>query len=145
MKVIAVDFDGTLCESKWPEIGKPHWPIIHELIRRQADGDRIILWTCREGALLDEAVLWSLNHGIKFNAINSNIPERIEQYGDDPRKLSADEYWDDRAVLVSGGGSLLRAEADDCQTQAWKATTVIYAKPTVWDRFRIWLKRRSRT
>lgn len=103
MRVIAVDFDGTLCDSKWPGIGKPHWPIIHELIRRQADGDRIILWTCREGELLEEAVSWCLNHGLKFNAINSNVPERIEQYGDDPRKLSADEYWDDKAVLVSGG------------------------------------------
>lgn len=103
MKVIAVDFDGTLCESKWPGIGKPHWPIIHELIRRKADGDRIVLWTCREGKKLEEAVLWCLNHGIQFDAINSNVPSRIEQYGDDPRKLSADEYWDDKAVLVSGG------------------------------------------
>ena len=115
MKVIAVDFDGTLCESKWPEIGKPHWPIIHELIWRKADGDKIILWTCREGELLDEAVMWCLNHGIQFDAINSNVLSRIEQYGDDPRKLSADEYWDDKAVLVSGGKALLRAEANGCR------------------------------
>lgn len=141
MKVIAVDFDGTLCDEAWPGIGKPHWPIIHELTRRQAAGDRIILWTNREGKLLDEAVSWCLNHGIKFDAINSNIPERIEQYGDDPRKLSADEYWDDRAVLVSGGGTtLLQAEANGYRMQTWEATTVTYAGQTGRTRFRIWLK-----
>lgn len=101
--VIAVDFDGTLCESKWPEIGEPYWPIIHELIRRQAAGARIVLWTCRSGELLDNAVSWCLCHGIQFDAINSNVAERITQYGDDTRKVSADEYWDDRNVLESGG------------------------------------------
>ncbi len=101
MKVIAVDFDGTLCEERWPKIGRPRRRVIRELKRRQAKGDRIILWTCREGKLLDEAVLWCLERGIVFDAINGNVPERIRQYGDDPRKLSADEYWDDRAVVPS--------------------------------------------
>ncbi len=100
MKVIAVDFDGTLCESAWPEIGKANWPVINELKRRQSYGDRIILWTCRTGALLDRAIEWCCERGLSFNAINNNVPERIEQYGNSPRKVSADEYWDDRAVLV---------------------------------------------
>ena len=102
MKVIAVDFDGTLCENAWPEIGKEHWPVIRELRRRQADGDRIILWTCRTGEMLENAVEWCKIHGIRFDAINSNLPERIALYGDNPRKVSADEYWDDRAVIVNG-------------------------------------------
>lgn len=144
MKVIAVDFDGTLCDSKWPEIGKPHWPIIHELIRRKADGDKIILWTCREGERLEEAVLWCLNHGIQFDAINSNVPERIKRYGDDPRKLSADEYWDDRAVLVSGSGSLLRAEANGCRMQTRERTVLTCAKQKVWTRFWTWMKWKGR-
>lgn len=138
--VIAVDFDGTLCESKWPEIGEPYWPIIHELIRRQAAGARIILWTCREGELLGEAVIWCLNHGIKFDAINRNVAERIEQYGDDPRKVSADEYWDDRCVLVSGGKSLLQAEADCYWMQTWEATTVTCAERKESGRLGNWLK-----
>lgn len=100
MKVIAVGFDGTLCTSEWSEIGKANWPVINELKRRQAGGDRLILWTCRTGALLDRAVEWCRECGLNFNAINGNVPERIEQYGDDPRKVSADEYWDNRAVLV---------------------------------------------
>ena len=102
MKVIAVDFDGTLCDNVWPEIGKEHWPVIHELQRRQADGDRIILWTCRTGVMLENAVEWCRIHGLHFDAINSNLPERITLYGDNPRKISADEYWDDHAVIVYG-------------------------------------------
>ena len=101
--VIAVDFDGTLCESRWPEIGAPNKQVIRELIRRQADGAAIILWTCRTGELLDEALLWCRNRGIRFDAVNENLPERIETYGTETRKISADEYWDDKSVPVVGG------------------------------------------
>lgn len=106
--VIAVDFDGTLCESAWPGIGKPRQPVIRELIRRQRMGARIVLWTCRTGKLLDEAILWCLDRGIVFDAINGNVPERVRQYGDDPRKVSADEYWDDKAIPVHMGIGLCR-------------------------------------
>ena len=101
--VIAVDFDGTLCENRWPEIGEPNRQVIRELIRRQANGAAIILWTCRTGKLLDDAVLWCANHRIKIDAVNANIPERLEVYGSENRKVSADEYWDDKAVPVVGG------------------------------------------
>ena len=97
-KVIAVDFDGTLCQNNWPEIGAPNWMVIHELRMRRLNGDKAILWTCREGKLLQNALHWCEEHGIHFDAVNDNIPERIKQYGDNPRKVSADEYWDDRAV-----------------------------------------------
>ena len=138
--VIACDFDGTLCDEAWPEIGAPHWPIIHELIRRQCEGARIILWTCREGELLENAVMWCLNHGIKFDAINSNVAERIEQYGDDPRKVSADEYWDDRSVLVSGGNSLLRAEPECYWMQTWEEATLTCAGQKGKSRFGVWIR-----
>ena len=60
MSIIAVDFDGTLCESRWPQIGDAHWPILHEIIRRQAEGDKFILWTCRhtKKAATFGAVFW---------------------------------------------------------------------------------------
>lgn len=73
MKIIAVDFDGTLCEEKWPEIGSANQPIIDELIRRKENGDKLILWTCRCGSLLDAAILWCLNHGLEFDAVNDNL------------------------------------------------------------------------
>ena len=81
MKIIAVDFDGCLCESKWPNIGEPHNEVIHELIREQANGAKLILWTCREGQLLQAAVMWCLNRGLKFDAVNDNLPEMQELYG----------------------------------------------------------------
>lgn len=98
MNIIAVDFDGCLCVKKWPEIGEPIWPTIHALQKRQAEGDKIILWTCRDGEQLTEAVVWCLNHGLKFDAINDNLPENIARYGNNSRKVWASEYWDDRAV-----------------------------------------------
>lgn len=102
-KVIAVDFDGCLCVKKWPEIGAPNWDAIHALIRRKADGDKIILWTCRDGKQLEEAVLWCINHGLRFDAVNENLPENIKFFGNDCRKVWANEYWDDRAVPVVAG------------------------------------------
>ena len=96
--VIAVDFDGTLCRSEWPSIGKPNKVMIHSLIDRKKYGDKIILWTCREGKLLDEAVSWCKSFGLTFDAINENLPEYIEKYGNNPRKIHADLYIDDKSV-----------------------------------------------
>jgi len=100
-KIIAVDFDGTLCENKWPEIGEPRYSVIKRLKAEQDAGAKIILWTCRTEKLLADAVYWCALQGLKFDAINENLKSRIEQYGDDTRKVSATEYWDDRAVPIS--------------------------------------------
>lgn len=97
-KIIAVDFDGCLCEANWPNIGRPNTPIIQQLISMKNDGTKIILNTCRVGTYLDEAVEWCKSHGLLFDAVNENLPEQIAQYGADCRKISADEYWDDKAV-----------------------------------------------
>lgn len=58
----------------------------------------MILWTCRNGDLLTSAVEWCREHGLIFDAVNENLPERLEYYGSESRKISADEYWDDCAV-----------------------------------------------
>lgn len=102
-KTIAVDFDGVLCENNWPEIGAPYQDVIDALIRRQAHGDKLILWTCRSDAKLHEAINWAARRDLYFDAINANLPEMIERFGGDCRKVFADEYWDDRAVLVRDG------------------------------------------
>lgn len=102
-KIIAVDFDGTLCVNKWPEIGDQNWSVINMLKRRKAGGDRLILWTCREGEMLQAALKWCGEHGLRFDAVNNNLPERIAKYGNNPRKVSADEYWDDKAITVRQG------------------------------------------
>lgn len=97
-RVIAVDFDGTLCENKFPDIGAENKTAISELLEAQAEGAAIILWTCREGELLDKAVRWCYDRGIEFDAVNENLPQMIEKWGTNPRKLGATEFWDDRAV-----------------------------------------------
>ena len=102
-RVIAVDFDGCLCANRWPKIGEANNSAIRALIRMRKRGARLILWTCRTGALLDEAVAWCEKRGLAFDAVNGNLPERVAKYGGDTRKVSADEYWDDLAVTVRCG------------------------------------------
>ena len=99
-KVIAVDFDGTLCESQWPEIGPENYGLIEWLKECRRKGDKVILFTCREDDLLDAAVKWCAERGLRFDAVNANLPDRIERYGGDCRKISADIYLDDRAIGV---------------------------------------------
>lgn len=100
-KIIAVDFDGTLCENKWPEIGEANEDMIYYLRKRQAEGDKLILWTCRVGDMLRKAINWCYNYGLIFNAVNENLPEIIDSFGSDTRKIFANEYIDDRNRLIS--------------------------------------------
>lgn len=98
--VLAVDFDGTLCDDEYPEIGLPNEELIIRLRIAKTIGIKLILWTCREGDKLDEAVQWCKWQGLGFDAVNDNIPERKALYGNNPRKVGYDELWDDRAVPV---------------------------------------------
>lgn len=97
-KVIAIDFDGCLCEYAWPEIGAPHMEVINAALQEREKGVALILWTCRAGKRLDEAVNWCERYGLKFDAVNENLPGIITDFKVDTRKVFADEYWDDRAV-----------------------------------------------
>lgn len=100
-KAMAVDFDGCICKSRWPEIGAPNAGVIAAIKQRQREGWKVILWTCRSGELLTQALDWCRVQGLTFDAVNENLPERIKLYGGDCRKVSADEYWDDKAVEMS--------------------------------------------
>ncbi len=96
-QIIAVDFDGTLCENKWPEIGEPNTNLIGYLIEmRKSFGAKIILWTCRVGEMLDKAVNWCSEHRLEFDAVNENLPHIVERFGSDTRKIFANVYIDDR-------------------------------------------------
>ena len=98
-EVWAVDFDGTLCENWWPNIGPPNLELIALLKSAHKAGIALILWTCREGELLYNAIDWCIQQGLTFDAANENLPEVIEAYGGtNPRKISASLYLDDRAV-----------------------------------------------
>ena len=96
--IYAVDFDGTLCSYKWPDIGIPNKPLIYILAEKRKHGHSVILWTCRVGDKLKEAVDWCKEQGLEFDAINENIPEIRKKFDTDSRKIFANVYIDDRAV-----------------------------------------------
>ena len=96
--IYAVDFDGTLCESQWPGIGAPNLLLIEHLIKKRSKGAKMILWSCREGDHLQEAVDWCKQFGLEFDAVNENIPSMKEFFGNDPRKVGATVYIDDKSV-----------------------------------------------
>lgn len=99
-KIIAVDFDGCLCENKYPEIGEEHTEVLNALRQEQANGAKLILWTCREDELLHDAVKWCDERGIHFDCLNDNLLQLKEKFGSNSRKICATEYWDDRAVRM---------------------------------------------
>lgn len=100
-KIIAVDFDGCLCRNKWPDIGEPAEGVLKRIRKEKEAGAKIVLWTCRAGELLEQAVAWCAERGIAFDAVNEQIPEMKGIFGNDSRKIFAAEYWDDRAVRMS--------------------------------------------
>lgn len=102
MKAIAIDFDGCLCDNAYPAIGAPHWGVIARAKMEQEAGAGLILWTCREGQLLQEAVAACESWGLHFDAINESLPSWIAAFNNAPRKVGTSEYWDDRAVPMGG-------------------------------------------
>lgn len=104
--IYAVDFDGTLCEQRFPDIGRPNEALINWLVERRKTGDKVILWTNRVGRYLEAAVKWCNDRGLFFDAVNENIPESVEQYkdfldgGKPSPKITADIFIDDAACGV---------------------------------------------
>ncbi|WP_394906843.1 BT0820 family HAD-type phosphatase [uncultured Mesonia sp.] len=95
--IIAVDFDGTIVENKYPGIGKPKMFAFETLKKLQKKGHRLILWTYRYGRELQEAVDFCEKNGLTFYAVNQSFPE--EEYDAVvSRKINADLFIDDRNI-----------------------------------------------
>ena len=93
--IIAIDFDGTIVEHRFPSIGRTH-PLAFKVLKALQDRNhRLILWTYRSGPKLEEAVQFCRSHGIEFYAVNKNYPEE-EWDENSSRKILADMYIDDR-------------------------------------------------
>lgn len=95
---IAVDFDGTIVTHEYPKIGKPIPFAIATLKKLQEERHQLILWTAREGQLLEDAVAYCKERGLEFYAVNSNYPEEanMKETVHRPRKLTVDLFIDDR-------------------------------------------------
>ncbi len=104
---IAVDFDGTIVEHRYPDIGKPLLFAFETLKKLQEQRHQLILWTYRSGKELDEAVDFCRKNGIEFYAVNKNYPEEVFEEGKVSRKIQADFYIDDRNVCgLPGWGEI---------------------------------------
>ena len=111
---IAVDFDGTLCEFAFPDIGeqrRDHKMLMSKLIQLRNEGHKLILWTNRgdndEYPVLTEAVEWCRDKGLVFDAVNENLPNQKKLSGYSP-KVMADIYIDDRALEFNETDSMHR-------------------------------------
>lgn len=97
--IIAVDFDGTICRSSFPQINGQQ-PYAKEVINELYDkGHYIIIWTCRTGDNLINAINWMLEQGIKFNRVNDHNPDNVAKYGDGGKKVYAHCYIDDKNIF----------------------------------------------
>ena len=93
---IAVDFDGTIVEHRYPQIGE-EIPFATATLKMLMDErHRLILWTVREGKLLEEAVEWCRKRGVEFYAVNRDYPEEDIAHTGFSRKVKADLFIDDR-------------------------------------------------
>lgn len=96
--IFAIDFDGTIVEHRFPEIGDFIPDAIRIMKRLQAAGHKIIIWTCRQDTnhrgYMTEAAEFLNSHGFKPDAINKNIDTKLP-YGFP--KVFADYYLDDHS------------------------------------------------
>lgn len=95
--IIAVDYDGTLDFAGFPNVGKVNTYAVDVLRRLQSQGYKIILWTCRGGRHLEDAINELKKYDLIFDAVNENI-EEVKQAGLTSPKVVADLYIDDRAI-----------------------------------------------
>ncbi len=113
IKIIAVDFDSTLTlnEDTYPECGTPNEPAIALLKKYRENGGKLILWTCRYGKSLFNALKLCSDYGLYFDAVNDNLPEQSALWREShpnaemSRKIFAHLYIDDkdpRSVLMGG-------------------------------------------
>lgn len=100
--IVAVDFDGTLVEDRFPDIGNEKAAMCDAIKRLQNFGVKTILWTSRTGKLLEDAVNWCEDNGFNFTKINENIDEVQELTGLDTRKVYANVYIDDKNFSADG-------------------------------------------
>jgi hypothetical protein len=107
-KIVAIDFDGTLVENNFPEIGLANVEIVEYVKYLKHTGHKVILWTCRcdtsERPYLSEAVKFCIDElDLEFDEVNKNLKEVRDIFKQDTRKVYADIYIDDKGVDLLDG------------------------------------------
>lgn len=133
--IIAVDFDGTIVRHEYPKIGKEIPFAIQTLKMLANEGHQLILWSVREGQLLEDAVQWCRDRGLEFYAVNKDFPEEEKKNNNHfSRKLKADLWIDDRNVgglpdwgtiyrIIKENKTYEQIVTDDIQTSTPKIVT----------------------
>lgn len=97
--IIAVDFDGTIVEVAYPDIGIIREKAVEYINKLYDEGYGIVINTCRSGEYEQNCINFLKENKIKYHHINENFPHLIELYNMDCRKISADCYIDDKCLM----------------------------------------------
>jgi hydroxymethylpyrimidine pyrophosphatase-like HAD family hydrolase len=140
--IIAVDFDGTIVEHRYPKIGEELLFAFAALKELQKQGHRLILWTFRSGNELDEAVEFCRKNGIEFYAVNESFPGEIFDMKTVSRKINADIFIDDRNIGGFPGWSEIWKILNQNSEISQKAEQREYQlkSDNLFQRFKNWIK-----
>lgn len=129
MAIYAIDFDNTLAITRFPEIIAPNKKMVAFAKTVKAQGHKIILWTSRAGADLENAVEWCRLQGIVFDAVNEPLPEQIKRWGNDTRKIYADYYIDDKNMTIWLKRARSRKASHKKESEGTKHENYLHTKP----------------
>jgi hypothetical protein len=134
---LAIDFDGTIVEHRYPEIGREMLFAFDTLKALQEQGHQLILWTYRTGRELDEAVEYCRKNGIEFYAINNSYPEEVFNNNYASRKIMADVFVDDKNIGGFPGWGVIwnLLNPSSSPSPENERRMLNERKPTFWNRF----------
>jgi len=94
-RIVAIDFDGTIVEDTWPTIGNLRPDVLRVIKRLRDNGDNIVIWTCRQGKDLSDAIKFLDKNDIPYDAINENVESVKVDFNPFP-KIYYDVLIDDK-------------------------------------------------
>jgi hydroxymethylpyrimidine pyrophosphatase-like HAD family hydrolase len=127
---LAIDFDGTIVEHRYPEIGREMLFAFDTLKALHEQGHQLILWTYRTGKELDDAVEYCRKNGIEFYAINNSYPEEVFNNDFASRKIMADVFIDDKNIGGFPGWGVIWNMLNPSSSRVLNEK-----KPSFWNRF----------
>ena len=126
--IVALDFDGTVVDHAYPDIGEDlgAFPWIQRLVHDY--GARILLWTLRDGSELVNAARYMAHNGVRVEASNA-LPGQHE-WSMSP-KVHRDLYIGDDALGIplregATGREVVDWERAGPMTVEWAARWIVF-------------------